>query len=323
MCILHDQSIQADLEKERIAKKYMKSFFAMITHELRNPLHGILGIFEGLLDQLPVAEKSMISQCEMGVGTIKLMMRLVNDLLDISQIETEKFRLVNEDFKVKDAAQDCIELMRYRYKIKGISLIYKEIGWIPTIVCDKNRYKQILLNLLGNSLKFTEKGNVTIECSYNFNEKMLLTSVQDTGVGMVKSDSSKLFTFFGKLEDTAAINPQGSGLGLYISRKLTEAMGGIITLDSVKDEGTKVTFSISNGCSSTSRDLDESIPSERIDMKIIKRGPNSLITQSSFAMKTHDNTILIVDDEVICVNTLQYYLKNCGLTTDIVNFLVN
>ena len=318
ICILQNQSLQADLEKERSGKEYMKSFFSMITHELRNPLHGIMGIFEGILEQIPRSDKGMKTQCKLGLGTTKLMMRLINDLLDISQLETRKFRLVDEEFKPKNVIQECMELMKFKYNTKGIELFYKEENYIPTMICDKNRYRQILLNLLGNALKFTEKGNVSISCMYEYGKKLLITSVKDTGVGVKSEDSSKLFSFFEKLNDTASMNPQGSGLGLYISRKLTEAMGGYIILDSIPLEGTTVTFGIKSNTNSIENISECSIPSERLEDTETNKDQDRIITHASFLDKSRENIVLVVDDELICANTLQRYLKYCGLETDIV-----
>ena len=110
--------------------------------------------------------------------------------------------------------------------------------------CDRNRYKQILLNLLGNAIKFTESGSVTIHVEYDQITHLLWTCVLDTGVGIKEEDKGKLFAFFGKLDGQQALNPQGAGLGLYICKKLTEAMKGSIKLESEHLKGTTISFSI-------------------------------------------------------------------------------
>eukprot|EP01022_Parablepharisma_sp_SALTPOND_P016475 TRINITY_DN2418_c3_g1_i1.p1 TRINITY_DN2418_c3_g1~~TRINITY_DN2418_c3_g1_i1.p1 ORF type:complete len:630 (+),score=45.95 TRINITY_DN2418_c3_g1_i1:621-2510(+) len=336
VCILQDQSLYAELEKEKAAKEYTKKFFAMITHELRNPLQGVLGIFESLLEFLR-GEKGESEQCRMGISTVKLMMRLVNDLLDLTQIETGKFKLTNVLVEIKDVVCECVELMQFKFKSKGVSLIYQFIEPIPLISCDKNRYKQILLNLLGNAIKFTEQGSVTITVEYETESRRLITTVSDTGVGIKPEDQGQLFSFFGKLEDHQALNPQGAGLGLYICKKLSTAMGGEITLESEYLKGTTIQFSIKNmeeepflkvsvhseeDWREAEADIMESpAPICRIPYSFAQ--PNFLLQPEVITTETRmeQKPVLVVDDEFICASVLKSYLTRHGIDADIVKFL--
>ncbi len=250
LSIIEDQTTHTELHKERLDKQYMKEFFAMIAHELRNPLHGVLGIFESLKEGLPPRESECVGgQCQMGINTVRLMMGLVNDILDLSQLESGNFRLVNVEADVKEMIDECVELMQHKFRAKGVQLIQRVNGITPTLKCDKNRYKQIVLNLLGNAFKFTEHGTVSISASYNYVDDLLLTTVKDTGVGVKDEDRGRLFTLFGKLEGTSLMSPQSAGLGLHICKKLSEAMGGSIRMDSVYMVGTTITFTIKNKAS--------------------------------------------------------------------------
>eukprot|EP01022_Parablepharisma_sp_SALTPOND_P033059 TRINITY_DN88119_c1_g1_i1.p1 TRINITY_DN88119_c1_g1~~TRINITY_DN88119_c1_g1_i1.p1 ORF type:complete len:655 (-),score=42.72 TRINITY_DN88119_c1_g1_i1:391-2355(-) len=337
VCILQDQSLYAELEKEKATKEYTKKFFAMITHELRNPLQGLLGIFEGLLETFR-GYGSEYEQCQMGVSTVKLMMRLVNDLLDLTQLETDKFKLSNSFVRIEDIVHECAELMQFKFKAKGVELVPQIIGPIPRIKCDPSRYKQIVLNLLGNSIKFTEKGSVTLTIEYDHTSHKLVTTVADTGVGVKPEDKSKLFTFFGKLEDQQALNPQGAGLGLYICKKLVEAMGGEISLESEYLKGTTIKFTIqsipeelhenSNEISLVIQQNTQSRSEENIVETPLENYnlpytfvPVKILTQTTRDMiitepNVEQKPVLVVDDEFICARVLQTYLRGCGIDSD-------
>jgi len=343
VAIMQDESLYAELQKERVGKQYTKNFLAMITHEFRNPLHGILGIFQNLLDNLSnKVSELFIGQCQMGIGTVKLMMRLVNDLLDISQLDSGNFSLLNEEAEIEDLVKECVELMQFKYKTKGVSLIYKIVGRIPKLSFDKNRYKQVLINLLGNAIKFTEKGQVVIRISYDNDKKHLHTRVKDSGIGIKDSDKDKLFKFFGKLEDPDKINPQGAGLGLYICKRLVEAMGGRIHLCSEYKKGTIINFGILNHYVPENGieipQITISIPTERQvsdDDSMDNNGPQAkyytpytattqarINSQNLNFSKISEKPGLVIDDELICATAVSSYLKSCKYDADIVFFEV-
>ncbi len=326
VCMLQDQSLYRELEKANIAKQYLKTFFAMTTHEFRNPLHGVLGIFEALLESVQGAEQA--TQCRMGINTVKLMMRLVNDILDLSQIEANNFRLANEEIDIGGLVRECMELMQYKYKAKGVALVFQPLGGkLPEIKCDKNRYMQILLNLLGNAIKFTERGSVTIKLAYEPLTKKLVTEVTDTGIGIKEEDQLRLFKAFGKLEDTLQQNPQGTGLGLYICKRIAEAMGGSIQISSEYLKGSSITFSIQNQATGSSvADLSEDRTGSEHDdstrplaryCEIIEAGYH-FSKASAAASNNKPPPILVVDDELMCATAVKAYLKHAGLAADIV-----
>ncbi len=349
VCIVQDQSASVELRKEKVSKQYLKSFFAMITHELRNPLNGVLGIFESLLESL-VSEQRL--QCQMGVSTVRLMMRLVNDILDMSQMDSDSFRLVEEDGDIVALVKDAVELMQFKYKTKGVGLHYQLAGCLPSrFRCDRNRFMQILLNILGNAIKFTEKGEVNIEVFYDPETRQLRTTVRDTGQGIKEEDRGRLFTYFGKLSDTCQMNPQGTGLGLYVCKKLSEAMGGGIELESVYRKGTTITFSVKNKlpdspqgghCAETIISLPTDKQAEEEGTPHGESTPHccestfspltgspkplssaTLIRPSTFSVQAKasrsaesSQAILVVDDEYICVRAVQSQLKSLGYESD-------
>lgn len=212
VCVMHDQSTYEELETSKMEQQYQKCLFAMINHELRNPLHGILGIFD-IIQNYNITD-AIKQQCDLGISTGSLMLLLVNDILDISQLETCSFKLTEEIFKVDETLQNCFDLMKYRYEQKGIAL-NKKIKGDLLITNDRNRYKQIIINLLSNSLKFTSKGYVKITCEYIASSRQLLTKVKDTGEGIKQEEQDKIFTKYCKLKQQKSANPTGKSV-IYI-----------------------------------------------------------------------------------------------------------
>ncbi len=350
--ILQDQSVYEELQRERLAKKYLKDFFAMITHELRNPLNGVLGIFESLNDRLSQhagveAEREEIGQCQMGISTVRLMMQLVNDILDLSQMESNAFRLTEEKVDIAALVEECIRLIQFKYRAKGVSLFSTIDGELPArFCCDRNRYMQILLNLLGNAIKFTDRGEVRVTLRYDRITGFLHTAVKDTGAGIRDEDKCKLFQLFGRLDDPAAKNPQGVGLGLHICKKLTEAMGGKIELESEYTRGTTITFSVRNKCEpvtvarteaviiipmSENHMTQQSIPTEKCAKESFYGCNNNLpfvhspgsfmrtarTVSTTFGPATsRPKSALVVDDEFLSIQAVQTYLRRCGCDSD-------
>jgi hypothetical protein len=259
----------------------------------------------------------------------------------MSQMETENFRLSIEEMNIPEVVCECLELMQYKYKVKGIPLTYKQISRMPRFKCDKNRYKQVLLNLLGNAIKFTEKGGVTITTNYDSAANKLLTTVKDTGVGIRDEDKGKLFTFFGKLDDPCMLNQQGAGLGLFICRKLTEAMGGYIKLESEYMKGSTITFAVKNRQDpseemyekdsdlSSSSYIEENInTNETPDVSLTPLCQSPYAFYAKFLSRPspiplmYGKKVLIIDDEFICAKVIQSYLKTAGVEGDTVHHTI-
>lgn len=198
VCNFQNEKVQEELEQERMRSKYQKNFFAMMTHELRNPLNGIMGILDIIKNSLKTNE--LLQYCTIGLNTGKLMMCLVNDILDISQLEANKLTLVEETQNFYRAAEECIEIMKVQYDQKGLYLQLNTLSALPLICNDRRRYTQILINLLSNAMKFTKKGGVKIDMLYEMEKNELQTSVTDTGIGIEENDINKLFEMYGKLD---------------------------------------------------------------------------------------------------------------------------
>jgi len=219
-------------EKANAAKS---AFLANMSHELRTPLNGILGY-----TQLLARDKLLSAKQQEGVDIIQrsgdYLLNLINDILDLAKIEAERIELLPIDFYFDEFFQGITELFRMRSQQKGVDFIFAPEGSLPVgLYADEKRLRQILINLLGNAVKFTEKGSVTLKVRYN--QEQLYIAVSDTGVGVAPEELRNIFLPFhqtGKREHRL----QGTGLGLAITQKLVKMMGGELQVESTLGHGT-------------------------------------------------------------------------------------
>jgi signal transduction histidine kinase len=206
--ILKDETVYLKLQKEKLKRKYQKKLMAKVTHELRTPLNGIISMFDLL--QLKVTEKSLQKYIKVGKNGSYLLLNLINDILDFAQIEAQELKISISNFNVQDLLDECCDLVEFQIHKKHLQLEMIVNPNVPRIVCsDKNRYRQILLNLFSNAIKFTFQGSIQIEVWFQLQDSLLFTSVRDSGIGISLEDQDKLFTQFGKLENARQFNSQG------------------------------------------------------------------------------------------------------------------
>ncbi len=334
--VIQDLSIYEQLDEEKAYRQYQKVFFAMITHELRNPLQGILGILE-LLKSMQTGEESA-KQCVVGLNTGKLMLCLIQDMLDLSQLEANKFSLNDDEvFSPADIVGECVDVMEFQYSRKGIALVKKtQCDRGLQVQNDKNRYKQIIFNLLGNALKFTKVGHVDITISYS--DRVLSTSVADTGVGIQQEDQARLFQMYGKMDLNRRDNPSGVGFGLNICKRLSEAMGGGISVRSKLGSGSEFIFTIRDF--SPAKEGSSGEDSSNQNLPTIVAPPDALLCKGRREKKLCDEEdkaeapseivvgpspkpacrrrVLVVDDENVCSYVIKDLVKSLGFDADTV-----
>ena len=225
--------------------KLKSEFLANTSHELRTPLNSIIGFLNLIKEGLYESKEEMMQFVDNALMSARHLLNIINDILDIAKIEAGKLELTIEDVEVSELLQEVWTLSHVQAEQKKLEyrVIYPEK---PIFIRgDRNRLKQILLNLIGNAIKFTHKGGITVKAEVFEEKGHCQFSVIDTGIGISKEKQAKLFQKFVQADGTTTRKYGGTGLGLAITKSLVEIMGGVIELFSEGEgKGTTVTFTI-------------------------------------------------------------------------------
>jgi len=262
--IQHRKQAEADLlaalDAAEESNRCKRNFLATMGHELRTPLNAIIGYSEMLeADARAIDAKSFVSGLEKVQMAGKHLLGLINDILDMSRIESGRMPLHAEPVSARKMASDVIELTSPLARSNRNSLELKLENENAVMDVDETRFRQCLLNLVGNACKFTSAGTVRVEITqHRYDEREWLHwSVRDTGIGISETQLEKLFQPFSQVDSAANRKFGGSGLGLAISRRLCEMMGGTITVSSRLGEGSTFTIRIPMASSNRSRTAEE------------------------------------------------------------------
>lgn len=228
------------------ANKAKSEFLASMSHEIRTPMNGVMGML-ALLEQSELKE-SQKQYVKLGKSCASALLNLINDILDFSKIEAGKIDLEIIDFNVRQLIDDVAKSMSLKVLEKNLELIIDSSKIEQAAVRgDPSRIKQILTNLLGNAVKFTDKGEIFIQASlrpFENGDLIFECSVKDSGIGIDADTIDKLFDKFTQADSSTTRKYGGTGLGLSISKKLCQLMGGDITVKSSPDKGSIFTFSL-------------------------------------------------------------------------------
>lgn len=256
--------LQKDKERADYLNIQKDNFIANVSHEIRTPIHAILGFTQLLLDEETDASKFTYLNAVKSAGDNLLF--IINDILDLSKIESGQFRIDHQHFDLPNAIQDLHSFLQLRASQKKITFSHHIDARVPQwILGDKNRLSQILINLIGNAIKFTEKGSVTlrIELLRETKSKAILKfRVIDTGIGVPTEKLGVIFDRFSQSDEKISRKYGGTGLGLNISKSLVEKMNGTIEVSSKEGKGSEFSFTISFP---KSKDLPELRPQEKFE----------------------------------------------------------
>lgn len=237
---LHADLNSSKIEAER-ANSFKTQFLANMSHEIRTPLGAILGFLDLLKNPVCTMEEKNNYMVIVERNSQQLL-SLINDILDLSKVESGKMSIESIQFSLSDLLAEFIAHIGFKTKEKGIKFIFKIVGLIPsTIRSDPVRLRQILSNIVGNALKFTEKGQIELIVSYD--DPTLKFEIKDSGIGISKVQSLKLFQPFTQANSSTTRKFGGTGLGLVLSRRLAEALSGKLELASTS-EGFGSTFKV-------------------------------------------------------------------------------
>ncbi|MGL5035692.1 MAG: ATP-binding protein, partial [Microcystaceae cyanobacterium] len=238
------QELERSKEAAESASRSKSEFLANMSHEIRTPMNAILG-FSDLLQTVEMEPRAYnyLEAIRSGGNTL---MGLINDILDLSKIEAGKLQLSYEGVNIRQLIQEIHNIFSEKAKQKDIQFITEIEASVPnTIIFDEIRLRQILFNIVGNAIKFTEKGKVSISLkSQNIDSQTirLILQVEDTGIGIPPKDQELIFDIFTQREGQSTRQYGGTGLGLTITRRLTEMLGGKIELESSLGLGSIFTF---------------------------------------------------------------------------------
>jgi signal transduction histidine kinase/CheY-like chemotaxis protein len=294
---LQEQNIKLK-ENDRLKSE----FLANMSHELRTPLNAIIGFSRVILKGIdgPITELQRTDLTSIH-NSGKHLLALINDVLDLAKIESGKLQLQLEELDVREVSEGVLSTCQALIKDKKVKLIEEIDPDLPHIIADKTRFRQILLNILSNAIKFTYEGSITLKIKSLPRKKSILISVSDTGIGIKSEDLPKVFEKFRQVDGSSTRREGGTGLGMPITKEFVEIHGGRIWVESKFDVGSTfyVELPVNAKKSKADKELNQQLKTEKAKPYILPKGEKQ-------------QQVMVVEDDPHMMKLYQRYLSGEG-----------
>jgi signal transduction histidine kinase len=312
------EALQQAKETAEVANLTKSDFLSMVSHELRTPLTSVIGfakIINKKLDstifpEITTEDKKILKAVKQVGDNIDIIVSegerltaLINDVLDLAKLEAGKIEWKSEPISVAQIIEQAIAATSALFEAKKLKLFLELEEDLPEIVGDRDRLVQVLINLISNALKFTDKGSVI--CKVRRTDNAIALSIIDSGIGIAETDQSQVFEQFRQIGNTLTDRPKGTGLGLPICKQIVEHHGGTIWVESELGKGSNFSFTLPIGTGTT-------VELNRIDLDMTVRQIKEPVVAVPPSRTEQNKTILVVDDDAPIRKLLREQLESEG-----------